>query len=452
MNPFLKNIAKQLLNLPKEVLRQTVVVLPSRRSILFLKNHISKSIDQPIFSPTFYSIQDYITELSGLGLVDNLTLQFKLYEVYKSSIIDGDVEDFDAFLKWSQTLLNDFNELDRYLVDPEQLFCNLTDLKEIDQWTLNDSDLTPFQKKYILFFEKMHIWYVSLKKKLLIDNLAYQGLIYRKVAEEIHLKKISVDQIWFVGLNALTKSEYEIISYLKKIGKAKLFWDSDIYYMNNLDHEAGFFLRQYQDEWGGMEPSDCFSGLKNINFIGCPKNIAQVRAASEIISHCDRKDLSSGKVALVLPDEQMLLPVLNNLPADLEFINITMGSPLNSTPLYNLLDLIIGMQARMQKNKNKGFYFKDVQKLLRNQYINYLVDKSILNKIDSEICQQNIIFINIAFFKLYNDNILLQLLSPWCASDFLLAIQALISELKEVLVSSSTNLESEVFPHTCKDL
>ena len=150
MNPFLKNIAKQLLNLPKEVLRQTVVVLPSRRSILFLKNHISKSIDQPIFSPTFYSIQDYITELSGLGLVDNLTLQFKLYEVYKSSIIDGDVEDFDAFLKWSQTLLNDFNELDRYLVDPEQLFCNLTDLKEIDQWTLNDSDLTPFQKKYIL--------------------------------------------------------------------------------------------------------------------------------------------------------------------------------------------------------------------------------------------------------------------------------------------------------------
>ena len=216
MKPFLEKIADKILKLSNDELSKTAIILPSRRSILFLKNHIVNKIEKPIFTPKFYSIEDFILKVSKLKLSDNLTLQFNLYNVYKNSSIKRDSDNFDAFLKWSQILLNDFNEIDRNLVDAEKLFCNLTNLKELEEWSLNDTELTDFQKEYIDFFKHLYELYSNFNNKIISEGIAYQGLIYKKASENILDFKLVYNDVWFVGLNALTKSEKDNHQLFKK--------------------------------------------------------------------------------------------------------------------------------------------------------------------------------------------------------------------------------------------
>ena len=306
MMPFLQHIAQELLKLPQDRLQQTVVVLPSRRASVFLKHYMSQELEQPIWLPKLISIEDFIAEQSGLQVADNLSLQFKLYEVYRAHANKEEADSLEQFLQWSQTLLYDFNEIDRYLVDAKRLLSNLRGLKELEQWSLSEPDLTPFQEQYIRFFEHIYHWYEAFRQKLLAKGLAYQGMAYRQAAEQIHLKPIVYQEVWFVGLNALTTAEKRIIQYLKDIGKAKLFWDADAHYVENELHEAGLFLRQHQEVYGGVKPQKLLEQQKKLRFIGCAKNVGQSRVAGQIVSTFEKESVTKGETALVLADEQLL--------------------------------------------------------------------------------------------------------------------------------------------------
>lgn len=450
MSPFLQHIAQELLNLSPPILQQTVVVLPSKRSSVFLKHYMAQELVQPIWLPKLISIEDFIFEHSGLQLSDNLSLQFKLYEVYRAHPNKEKVDSLEQFLQWSQTLLYDFNEIDRYMVDAKSLLTNLSGLKELEQWTLSEPDLTPFQEQYIRFFEHIYIWYQAFRKKLLREGLAFQGMAYRQAAEQIHLKPLPYKEVWFVGLNALTTAEKHIIQYLKDVGKAKLFWDSDTHYVENQAHEAGMFMRQHQQKWGEVFPQNLLHQKKKIRIIGCAKNVGQSRVAGQIVSTFDKESIANGETALVLADEQLLFPVLNNL-AEIETLNITMGAPLSSTPLFNLVDFLLRMQVRYQQYQRGGFYYRDVQKLLRHPYTAYLFDQAQLQEVLREIKKKNLVFVKDTHLDL-TDELLKHLLSPWDCTDALQQLQALIDRLKETLITDKASLASEVLFQFQKNL
>ena len=442
MTPFLQHIAQELLKLSPAVLQQTVVVLPSRRASVFLKHYMAQELVKPIWLPKLISIEDFIAEQSGLQLADNLSLQFKLYEVYRAHANKEEVDTLEQFLQWSQTLQYDFNEIDRYMVDAKRLLTNLSGLKELEQWSLSEPDLTPFQEQYIRFFEHIYIWYEAFRNKLLEEGLAYQGMAYRQAAEHIHLKSIPHKEVWFVGLNALTTAEKYIIQHLKDVGKAKLFWDADAHYVDNKVHEAGIFMRQHQQEWGGVSSQKLLEQQKKLRLIGCAKNVGQSRVAGQIVSTLDKESIAKGETALVLADEQLLFPVLNNL-ADIETLNITMGAPLSSTPLFTLVDLLLRMQVRYQQYQRGGFYYRDVQKLLRHPYSAYLFEQTQLQAVLQEIKQKNLVFVKAKHLEL-TDELLQHFLSPWDSAAALQQLQALIDRLKETLITDKASLASEV--------
>ena len=442
MMPFLQHIAQELLKLSPPVLQQTMVVLPSRRASVFLKHYMAQELEQPIWLPKLISIEDFITELSGLQLADNISLQFKLYEVYRAHANKEEVDSLEQFLKWSQILLHDFNEIDRYMVDAKRLLSNLSGLKELEQWSLSEPDLSPFQEQYIRFFEYLYIWYEAFRNKLFEEDLAYQGMAYRKAAEHIHLLSIPHTEVWFVGLNALTTAEKHIIHHLMNVGKAKLFWDADVHYVDNQVHEAGIFMRQHQQEWGGVSPQKLLEQHKKLRFIGCAKNVGQSKVAGQIVSTFDKESIAKGETALVLADEQLLFPVLNNL-ADIETLNITMGAPLSSTPLFTLVDLLLRMQVRYQQYKRRGFYYRDVQKLLRHPYSAYLFEQTQLKLVLQEIKKKNLVFVKTKYLEL-TDELLQHFLSPCNSANLLQQLQNLIDRLKETLITDKASLASEV--------
>ena len=347
VKPFLEHIAQQILD--KGNTDRLTVVLPSKRSIVFLKHYLSKYISKPIWLPKIYSIEDFITELSGLQTIDNLSLQFRLYEIFDANRPDNNDDNFEQFLKWSQTILYDFNEMDRYLVDPQALLTNLRDIKELEQWSLNSAELTPFQEKYVQFFAYLYDWYTTFKASLLKDNLAYQGLAYRQAADSIVNLKHNFDEVWFVGLNALTTAENRIVNHFVTHKNAKLCWDADAHYVENDKHEGGLFLRQHFQQWGNAKLSRFFENDKTIDVIGCAKNVGQARTAGHLLANFPKGDLTDSQTALVLADENLLFPVLNNLPDSIQSVNITMGAPISSTPLFSLVDLLFKTQLKKQQ-------------------------------------------------------------------------------------------------------
>jgi len=406
LTPFLKTFAKELWARHQPDLGNVCVVLPNRRGALFLKEYLAEEAQKTIFAPEIYSTEDFIYKLSGLQIIDNNELLFELYSVYAETMA-GQADSFELFSKWAPALIADFNEIDRYLVDARQLFINLSSIREIENWSLNSTELSPFQLSYIRFWESLGVYYHGLRMKLEAENKAWQGLAYRFVADNI--AKLSEQHQWkmicFAGFNALNAAEEKIFNRLLHTDKAEIYWDADQYYLADTGQEAGKFLRRYKSEFTTNEnkfkwtENNLLQGAKKIHIIGAAKNITQAKLAGNLLEGLRKENASLRSTALVLADENLLFPVLNSIPPEIDEINVTMGYPLKNTAMASIFQALFRLHVNAEKfgkgrKGEKRFYHDDLCALLRHPYIRQSFRESGLSeKICQYILRYNIIFI-----------------------------------------------------------
>lgn len=132
MKPFLKSVAEYLTDNYPDKLHTISVVFPNKRARIFFNRYLSELSSKPVFAPRYYTITEYMQQISGKPIADPLTLLFNLYEVYVS--VTKTKESFDDFLFYCEMLLADFNDLDKYLVNAKLLFQNLAEIKEIEAY------------------------------------------------------------------------------------------------------------------------------------------------------------------------------------------------------------------------------------------------------------------------------------------------------------------------------
>jgi ATP-dependent helicase/nuclease subunit B len=339
-----------------------------------------------------------------------MELLFQFYEVYKN-IEKEEAKTFEEFSKWAPTLLADFNEIDNYLADAEKLFSTVNQIRAIEVWNVGEQEPTPIQLQFLAFWEKLFPYYKNLKSHLHSKNLAFQGMAARHSADNIqHIAtQIPYLKIFFAGFNALNKAEEKIIQHLTLHKKAELFWDTDAYYMDNEIQEAGIFLRNYKQKWFDNHEQK-FNWLENywrsekkeIHIIGTAKNLNQVKAAGEILSKLPAEN-NFQDTAVVLADENLLMPLLNSIPDKVEHLNVTMGMPLKYIPLYNLLEHILLLHENAVKHakgdiKKYRYYHSDIRKLLQHPLVaNIWQEKEagfFLQKLDAYIRRKNRVFID----------------------------------------------------------
>ena len=133
MKPFLYNVAHAFYTRQGEAVKDNTFVFPSRRAQLFFLKYLAEMPKNPIFSPTTLTIDDFISQLSGYAPADRIEMLFLLYKHYKN--LSTSNETFDDFLYWADILLSDFDDVDKYLVDASQLFSNIYELKNIDEYS-----------------------------------------------------------------------------------------------------------------------------------------------------------------------------------------------------------------------------------------------------------------------------------------------------------------------------
>lgn len=379
MESFLKKLSLHIFEHYREKTGDICVVLPNRRAGLFLKKYLAGHIDRPVWAPGIFSIDDFFIQLSGLRQIDPVGILFVFYDVYQF-IEKEKAQPFEEFLSWANVLLQDFNTIDLHLTNPRILFSYLTEAKAIEKWNLGERPLTKFEKEYLRFYNSLFQYYSELKKVLLERKEAYQGLIYRELEENISkvAGTLKWEKIIFAGFNALTVVEEKIIDFFRKSGIADLLWDADEYYLIDKSQEAGLFLREYfkkfkkgEIKWIGKD----FLGKKEIRIFGIPKNVGQARLAGQILYDWSKKDTKFENTALVMCDETLFLPVLNSLPSAINDFNVTMGYPLKNTNLFQLFSFVFslyenaGRFGKLEKSGKKGFYYPDILKILRHNYV-----------------------------------------------------------------------------------
>ena len=367
MSSFLNNVVKDILSKNTDLSGFTFII-PSKRAGVFLKDELATSITHGTILPKILSIEDFIEDLSNINSIDTTTLLFEFYSIYQRLEPKDSIDSFDNFIKWASLLINDFNEIDRHLIDSTYIFSYLRDIKRLEKLFQKGDKKTDLIKNYFLFFEKIENYYNSLYNHLIGKKLGYQGLQYREAADNIQLYIENSEDVKliFIGFNALNKAEETIIQELLTSNIASIYWDIDqsFYHQN---HSSSTFIKKYHKNWSYYKNNDLdwiqdnFKKKKNIKIIGAPKNTSQIKYAGEILGNLKASTNNFKNTALVLADESLLTAALNSLPKEVEHVNITMGYELKNIPLANLFEQIFKLHINNRSNK---FYYKDILGIL----------------------------------------------------------------------------------------
>ena len=451
---FLKNLAEKLLSDHLDNISEITIILPNKRAKIFLLEAFKEKLPNFTFAPKITSIEDFIQEVASIRSVDAIELLFEFYTVYLSLTIKEKQQTFEQFSNWAKTLLQDFNEIDRYLKDPKHVFSYLQDIEVIKRWGIELDDKTALIDNYLEFWKLLPLYYETFYSHLKNKKIGYQGLIYREAV--FNLDKFIVSfknkKIVFAGFNALNNAEDKIVQQLIVSDIATIYWDIDAVFLNDVSHDAGLFVRRFKNTWAHYKNNPFqwiatnFSEEKNIQIIGTSKSIGQTKIVSGIIEKLllDSPNTSLDKVALVLGDENMLIPMLHSLPASVGGLNITMGYSSKNNPIQLLVAKLFTMhnKALNRSESNYVFYYKDVLDVLSNPIIESYVNAS---KVISTIKKNNYTFIThqkvISFQE--SPNPLFELLfQKWNQKP--LVILELISEILLIVKSNlDANLEED---------
>ncbi len=411
MSPFLKQVAQYLYDKYHSNINQITLVFPSRRSQVFFNAYLNELVEQPILGPEVLTISEFIAQLSGIQISDQIGLIMRLHETYKRQT--GHDEGLDEFYFWGEILLNDFNDIDKYLLDAEDVFQNIADLKEIES---RFDYLTEEQKKAIETFwgnlgkaadsgnrEKfMEIWnelptiYQQFKNELIEHGEAYSGLIYRNVLDNFSAleQKLESEKYVFVGFNALNACEKSLLKKLNGLEKAMFFWDYDPIFTEDVNHEAGLFVRENLVQFpmpSGFLFESREGSERKIKIVSVPGQVAQAQVVNQKQFLSGLSDVPEfDDAALVLADENLLMPVVSAAGSQFDSINITMGYPFQNTPVYSLISQLIDLQKNARKMGGElFFYHRPVLPLLNHQLL--ASDES--RKMIADIYKKNRIYI-----------------------------------------------------------
>lgn len=398
MQSFIEKIVKDIIQ-KHDTIADIIFILPSKRAGTFLKNTIAKTTTKTLFSPEIYSIEDFIEKLSGITYASNTQQLFELYHTYLDHI-PSEKDSFFSFCKWGQTLLQDFNEIDRHLIDPSAIFSNLSAILEINHWS-PENERTQMMEDYLRFWKHLEVLYHNFNQSLLTQGLGHQGLVYRHACDNISAYQQNNSRTHiFMGFNALNTAENQIIQSMLSTSIADIYWDIDTYFLNDPIHDAGYFIRKYKNNWNHFDKhnlkgiSSNYTTDKNINIIGVPKNISQAKYVGNLLKKLYSKTPKSlENTAVVLGDETLLNPIINSIPEEIETVNITMGYPLRNTPLANLFHQFIELYINVD---TEGWYHQKLIVFLSHPFVHILLRDKEINTalyISQEIKRKNLTYI-----------------------------------------------------------
>ena len=389
MTPFLKQVAQHYHPAPE--ISRMCFIFPNKRAIAFFRKYLAEECahaKRVMIAPETITINDFFSRLSGLRTADRLSSMLTLYECYKE--LNPSAEPLDEFVFWGGVILSDFAEVDKYRVAPGQIFRNIAEYRQLQG---DFSFLEPAQREamehFLGQFEKdgeykerfRRIWdmllplYDSFREKMATKGLATEGAVYREIADSLDSLAVvdllsnhfpDTEKYVFVGLNALNECEKVVMRKMRDAHLSEFCWDFSSPEIKDSANRSSFFLTRNVSEFSQAFTPDP-DGLPRpvINVVACPSSVGQGKLLPSILAPA-----TGIETAVVLPDEGLLVPVLNSIPESVQDVNVTMGYPMKGSEFEALMSDIAALQMNTrEKDGNLQFYHKYVWGIFSNSLV-----------------------------------------------------------------------------------
>ena len=287
---------------------------------------------------------------------------------------------------------------DHIRVEHERFWRNFEDFDYSEEkGIINPKDGKKLEEKFIHLWSLLYPLYVEFKKLLREEQVNTAGGSFRDCA----LKLVEMDssdpllknkKYVFVGFNALTESERQIFAELKKRSliieggeepAADFIWDISNRFFTDKENPASKYVLinsrkdafPFPEWWVEKDPEgDVENPSQRLRVISVPSNSMQIKIIrNEIESLIDvigKEKVEQAAVAVVLPEDSFLLPLLNSMPKGDFNINLTMGYSMKYTAAMSFISYLRKLQTKKKIDKKAGAYFifDDVKRFLHHPF------------------------------------------------------------------------------------
>ncbi len=363
---FISRLAKHIKDNYDLKKQELTVVFPNKRAAFNLRSEFKKHFDDAIWLPQMLSIQEAVSLWSGLKLAENIDIIYELIDIHASLDSDWQISNPDAlsiFGSQASQMAKDFDEIDQYLCDAKSVFNYVVENKKIDIWNFDEEKSKEKEIKYLKFYSSLYNYYDALRTNLKDKKLGYYGMMTRELNDldsASLVGRLNGRQVIFAGFNALTPSEENIIDKLVKEGMASVIFDFDSYYVDDESNEAGLFARRYKEKHPNWMESGISDSLledeKNINIVKANGTTIEVKALRCILDNQGNPSQSESHPAIILADENLLIPALNSIPdnGSCSGLMVSMGYPLRQTSIYHLVSALFSFRKNKKIEKTVG--------------------------------------------------------------------------------------------------
>jgi hypothetical protein len=380
MQPFLTKIIDKILEDKAVPLHDVAVILPNRRARRqLLKGLSERNGGKPMFAPQIFPMEEFVSWLSPLKVIDSVTQLMRLHTLTRD--YPGTRFEMHNLLSWGNAFLKDISDMDMQLQDVPAILKEFSSAAHFEV-PFGKDNVSQEEQEKLQFYDLLADIYVQYKVLLAESGEAFEGMIYRDCAENVadYAQKLPFKRLIFAGFYALSPSELTIISYLKEHLSEKLrteiYFDIDPFYchleggdINNQglwasgQRETSFFIQRNCEKLRldihhlDFFEKDYENRPKKVMIVSTSKNMRQIYAAIrevERIEMLKKSEKGNGQAskermvdmsdtAVVLADENLLLPFLLSYHSDNVTINATMGFPFEATPVYALLQQLLAV-------------------------------------------------------------------------------------------------------------
>ncbi|MEM9417202.1 MAG: PD-(D/E)XK nuclease family protein [Bacteroidota bacterium] len=395
---FLADLAAELYARHHAHFSELTIVLPNGRADRVLRKQLASHFARPMWAPQILSINQFLQQHSPLQQVPSLELTYELYQTFQTLLKEQEVQSFEQLYFWFHLLVQDFDVVDKYLVNAAHLFTDLSQQKELSLshdylteaqraaiqafWRSFEQRLSADQEGFLELWKQLPRLYEAFRQRLQQKGIGYQGMCYRAAYEALRQGDVALQykHLVFAGFNALTPVEEQILAWYQANRAAEFYWDVDAYYMEDAQQEAGKYLRAYQERpyfqasFVRPLPERLAAPGKEIQVTAVASEVGQaqvVGAQLGALIEAQGDAFVPHKTAIVVANEALFLPVLHALPLAPKQVSMKLGYPLKETTSYQLMEHLLALQiAAAQADVPKGYLVKQhVLATLQNAHV-----------------------------------------------------------------------------------
>jgi CRISPR/Cas system-associated exonuclease Cas4 (RecB family) len=342
---FLEYTAQLILQKHDGQLKDCLLLFPNQRNITFFRKALVKSTGKPVWAPDLYTLDGWIKKISKKTAPDELALVIRLYNIWQSL---GHEDRFESFYTLGQLIVKDFNTMDEALTDREKFFRDLSyipssQIEEIAEVEPALAELAQAIRQSEMSSSLGKIWqnfgtiYSKFIQSLEEDNMSTPGMIYRSLAEDNNIADYSsYHAIYAVGFYKLNNAESKILSAIPGI---EFIWneaDNDVYRELDWEHSAIHnILHNHPNHHHYTHPNIS----NNIQIYGAAGIQQQIQGVVSLLAQKSPEELE--RTAILLPEQGVLLPLLQSIPESVNTLNVSMGMSVMDTTVYVLIQRFI---------------------------------------------------------------------------------------------------------------